>query len=227
MTNLVSTGLAGLVAEAKDVEAKLEAMVAAPTPVLAVPPTPILVPIPDTPPVTPPPVPPPTVTAPTTPPPVTTAAPSPASATIPAMVISDEPIPVPADAVPIPAVAPAAPIQSPQLAALAKEEARVADLEAQKQAFYQRVRDAKQAGLPKALVPQPIPERILAQTQAEMAAGAAAVAAHAEAQGRRIIPVQVARPGIVEPTTSPVFRPDNYVPDQKKGQGNVTSTPLT
>ena len=148
---------------------------------------------------------------------------APVASVAPAMVISNEPIPVPADAVPLPAAAPTAPIQSPALDALAKEEARVAALEAEKQAFYKRIADARAAGIPAPIITQPVPPRIMAQTQAEMAAGAAQVAKHAAEMGKRIIPVTLPTDG----TMTPVFRPGDYVPDQKKGQGNVTSTPLT
>jgi hypothetical protein len=252
MTDPIPTGLAGLVLEAKDVEAKLEAMEAAPTPAPAAPlpttaPNAQSVDAPATPYVQPnsttPPQEPAQQSGPGSPvtPTVLGDAPDPAHpvavqtptivptvAAVPAatdpvaspplagMVISDVPIPVPGDPnviVPTPAVvaaAPPTPIVSPALDALAKDEARIAVLEADKQAFYQRVLDAKQAGLPATPVPQPIPERILVQTQAEMAAGAAAVAVHAEAQGRRIITPQTPRPGVVEPTTTPVFVPGSH-----------------
>ncbi len=191
------TGLADLVAEVKNVEAKLEAMEAAPTPAPAIPLAPIPAPIP---------------------PPIPPVVPTPT-----AMVISNDPIPVPADAVPVPAAS-KAPIQSSALdAAAAQEQARITQLENEKNAFYQAVLAARKQGVPPAIVTQPVPERIRAQTELEQAAGAAAVAAHAAAQGRRIIPASPTTEG----TTTPVFRPADYVPDQRKGQGNVTSTTLT
>ncbi len=65
------------------------------------------------------------------------------------------------------------------------------------------------------LVPQPIAPRIVDQTNAEMAAGRAAVAKADEHYARH------GRPKSQEEVTNTVsvFRPEDYVPDQKKGQG--------
>ena len=190
-----STGLAAVAAEVKDVEAKLAALESAQ----------------------------PAAPAPTLPPPATAPTPPPSS-TASAMVISNEPIPAPPDAVPVPA-APSPPIVSSALdAAAAKEQARITQLENEKNAFYQAILAARKQGIPPALITQPVPEHIKTQTQQEMAAGAAQVAKNAEAQGRRIIaPTALPTDG----TMTPVFRPPEYVPDQRKGQGNVSGTPLS
>ena len=207
----VSTGLAGLVVEVKDVEAKLAALESAPIPALA-PQTENAqgpVPVPPTPSPTP-----------ASAPPVVVAAPPVAAQ----MVISDEPIAAPPDAVPVPAASAVA-IHSPALDALAaKEQARITQLENEKNAFYQAVLKAREQGIPPKIITQPVPPQIAEQTRLEMEAGRAAVAKAAEAQGRRII----VPPGVsTEPTMTPVFRPGDYVPDQKKGQGNVSGTSLT
>lgn len=195
-----STGLAAVAAEVKDVEAKLAALESAPIPVPAPPTTPS--------------------PTPASAPPVAVAVPSAAAS----MVISDEPIPTPPDAVPVPP-APSPSIQSPALdAAAAKEQARITLLENEKNAFYMAILAARKQGLPPALVTQPVAPHIVNQTQQEMAAGAAQVAKNAEAQGRRIItPTALPTDG----TMTPVFRPPEYVPDQRKGQGNVSGTPLS
>jgi hypothetical protein len=208
----VPTGLAGLAVARSVGEQKIEALLTPAATPLSPPPSPSStaaapaaapVPIPPTPPVV-----------------ESVAPPTPTAST---MVISDEPIAAPPDAVPVPA-APAAPIQSSALDAAAQaEQARVRQLENEKNAFYQAVLAARHQGIPPAIVTQPVPERIASQTELEKAAGAAAVAAHAAAQGRRIIPA-TALP--TDGTMTPVFRPGDFVPDQKRGQGNVTNTTL-
>jgi hypothetical protein len=199
----VSTGLAAVAAEVKDVEAKLAALESAPSPAPATPSAP-----------SPAPTPAPTVAAPTTP----------APAVAQTMIISNEPIPTPPDAVPVPPVV-TAPIHSPALdAAAAAEQARQTKLENEKNAFYQAILKARTQGVPPPIVAQPVAPHIVTQTELEKAAGAAAVAKAAEAQGRRIIP-PTALP--TDGTMTPVFRPPEYVPDQRKGQGNVSGTPLS
>lgn len=64
--------------------------------------------------------------------------------------------------------------------------------------------------------PQPVAPRIAEQTRLEMEAGKAAVAKHAAAQSMRA-------PRPAEPPTSvPIFRPDDYVPNN--AQGNIQAT---
>lgn len=105
-----------------------------------------------------------------------------------------------------------------------KEAARLAKLEADKKAFVERVMEARKPE-EKPVVAQPVAPAILKQTQLEMAAGARMNkhfeqfhAAHPQPTGH------VPAPG--EKTTS-VFRPADYVPDQKKGQGYVEARPVT
>lgn len=69
----------------------------------------------------------------------------------------------------------------------------------------------------------PVPARVMEQTKAEMAAGAAQVAKHAAAEAGR--PPRPKDP-YNEGRTDAVFRPSDYVPDQKKGQGNVQARTL-
>ena len=224
----VPTGLAGLVAEAKDVEQKIEALLTpAPASAPAAPNASSPSTAPAETPSSPPPSPSSTATAPAVAPepipptPVVAESAASPTANVSSMVISDEPIAAPPDAVPVPA-APSPPVQSSALDAAAQaEQARVRQLENEKNAFYQAVLAARHQGIPPAVVTQPVPARIASQTELEKAAGAAAVAAHAAAQGRRIVPA-TALP--TDGTMTPVFRPGDYVPDQKRGQGNVAST---
>lgn len=95
--------------------------------------------------------------------------------------------------------------------------------------FTQRVRQANRSEAP-IHVPSPLPERIAAQTQAEMAAGQKLNEHFANLQHtapkRKII--HNPKLGLrTEGTSTPVFRPADYVPDQKKGQGNVGARPVT
>lgn len=67
-------------------------------------------------------------------------------------------------------------------------------------------------------VPPPIPLRIAEQTRKEMETGAARVAEFEAQQAAR----PRARPE-TDRSMTPVFRPADFVPDQKKGQGNLAS----
>jgi hypothetical protein len=69
----------------------------------------------------------------------------------------------------------------------------------------------------------PVPARVMEQTKAEMAAGAAQVAKHAAAEAGR--PPRPKDP-YNEGRNEAVFRPSDYVPDHKKGQGNVQARTL-
>ena len=69
----------------------------------------------------------------------------------------------------------------------------------------------------------PIAPRIVEQTRLEMEAGKAAVAKAAEQAGNR----PVRKPDPSEGKTVAVFSPGDYVPDQKKGQGNVEVRDIT
>ena len=65
---------------------------------------------------------------------------------------------------------------------------------------------------------QPVIPAMLEQTRREMEAGAARVAFHAEQEA-----IRPPRPREDNDTMIPVFRPSDYVPDPKKGEGTVAS----
>lgn len=91
-----------------------------------------------------------------------------------------------------------------------------------KRDFTLKVLEARKPRPEPEFVPPPLAPRVAAQTQAELAAGAALVAKNEELAAAR-------RPRVADPTegkVTPVFRPGDYVPDQKKGQGNVQARTL-
>lgn len=108
------------------------------------------------------------------------------------------------------------PVVSPQeLAALHAE----ANRENQKRNFVQQVLAARTQP-PEPVYDAPVAPRIIEQTNAELEAGRALVAKNEQLQAAR-------RPPQAEPEGSkPVFRPADYVPDQKKGQGNTQARTL-
>lgn len=111
------------------------------------------------------------------------------------------------------------PIVAPALHAMAEAELRGDALrENIKRDFVQRVMEGrrKQEAPPPPV--QPMPPRIAEQTLLEQKAGAAQVARAAEHQAAHGGP----RPN-TDGTTKPVFRPADYVPNQKKGQGYLNS----
>lgn len=69
--------------------------------------------------------------------------------------------------------------------------------------------------------PMAVPPAIAEQTRLEMEAGRAAVAKHAADRLNRPRPQPEEQPGTVS-----VFRPEDYVPDQRKGQGHVGARPV-
>lgn len=71
-------------------------------------------------------------------------------------------------------------------------------------------------------VPPPIPPALLDQRHAEMEAGRKMVAHHNSLKALRPQPKANSNEG----TTTPVFRPGDYIPDQRKGQGNVSAQPV-
>lgn len=88
--------------------------------------------------------------------------------------------------------------------------------------FVQKVRAANrsEAVEPK---PQPVPDRIAEQTRLEMQAGQRMNEHHANLRFNAPKARKIDRP---EGTMTPVFRPADYVPDLKKGQGNVGARPV-
>lgn len=97
-----------------------------------------------------------------------------------------------------------------------------ATAENEKEDFRARILEARRAPAPRPPETAAVAPRVLKQTEAERAAGRARVALNAEAQASRR-PVQ---PNKGDGTMTTVFRPAEYVPDQKKGQGNVGGTVL-
>ena len=103
----------------------------------------------------------------------------------------------------------------------AAEYARLAGLEAEKKAFVEKVMEARTPEA-KPVVTQPVAPAILKQTQLEIEAGKRANAHYAEFHKANPQPK-----GPVDSTkTTSVFRPADYVPDPKKGQGNVEARPV-
>ena len=83
--------------------------------------------------------------------------------------------------------------------------------------FVRKVMEARAKAAEPPPPPQPVAPAIAEQTKAEQEAGRQAVARHAE-QAR------IHRRPAPEPQTSTaVFRPADYVPDQRKGQGYIKS----
>jgi len=71
--------------------------------------------------------------------------------------------------------------------------------------------------------PPPLAPRVVDQTNAEILEGRRLNAHHAALQARR---PSVPPPTAADGKTVAVFRPGDYVPDQKKGQGNVRAQNL-
>ena len=71
--------------------------------------------------------------------------------------------------------------------------------------------------------PQPVAPGIVNQTRAEMEAGQKMNEHHANL---KLNAPQRKRIDATEGKNTPVFRPNDYVPDQKKGQGNVGARPV-
>lgn len=114
---------------------------------------------------------------------------------------------------------PAPPIEVAGLSAMADAELRgEATRENIARDFNNKVMAARAKRDAPEPAPQPVPDRIADQTKAEQEAGAAQVRRNEEHRAQHGGP----RPN-VEGTTTAVFRPQDYVPDQKKGQGYVNS----
>ncbi len=91
-----------------------------------------------------------------------------------------------------------------------------AELEDAKRTFTLELLKSREPVEVKHVTP-PIAPRILEQTRLEMEAGKVAVAKAAEQAGNR----PARKPDPSEGNTVAVFSPGDYVPDQKKGQGNI------
>lgn len=101
---------------------------------------------------------------------------------------------------------------------------REAQRENEKRDFFAKLQAARAPKPQPEYVPPPLAPRLAEQIKAELAAGAAAVARHEENRARR--PQPAPNPEPWEGKVEAVFRPRDYVPDQKKGQGNVQARNL-
>lgn len=127
-----------------------------------------------------------------------------------------EPVAEPVFPEPVEVTAPVTPAKNPNEIAQEKEAERVAGLEAEKKAFVEKVMAARKPE-EKPIVVQPVSPAMVKQREAEMAAGRR-MNEHYE-QFHKAHPQPK---GPVDDTKhTAVFRPADYVPDQKKGQGNV------
>ena len=109
-------------------------------------------------------------------------------------------------------------ISDKEMAALQKEAA----LEDKKRDFFNKIQAARTPKPEPEFVPPPLAPRVMEQTNAELEAGRALVAKHEALQAAR----RPAAPPNDEAQTKPVFRPGDYVPDQKKGQGYIDARTL-
>jgi hypothetical protein len=74
-------------------------------------------------------------------------------------------------------------------------------------------------------IPPQVPPAIVEQTRLEMEAGRKRMMEFANAEiERQEMHERNKRDKWADKGSTPVFRPDDYVPDQKKGQGNITAT---
>jgi hypothetical protein len=110
------------------------------------------------------------------------------------------------------------PVLTPrELEAIQKEAAREND----KRDFFLKIHNARQPAPEPVHTPPALAPRMVDQLNAEIEAGRAMVAKN-EARAPRAHHVQHPADGKVVP----VFRPADYVPDQKKGQGHVNARTL-
>jgi hypothetical protein len=91
--------------------------------------------------------------------------------------------------------------------------------------FIGAIMEARKPPEVNAYTPPQVPAAIVEQTRLEMAAGAKRVAEFAAQEAeRQAVHERNKRDKWADKESVPVFRPDDYVPDQKKGQGNITAT---
>ena len=104
-------------------------------------------------------------------------------------------------------------------------EAVESDAARKNRAIYERILAARNQP-PAVPVPQPVARRITDQTRVEMAEGARMSAIHAERTRTIKRPQPSSREIAAQGSTTPVFRPADFVPDPVKNQGNVRSQPV-
>lgn len=104
-----------------------------------------------------------------------------------------------------------------ELKTFTKEDMLHAESEDLKRDFLARVAASRAAAEPKPYTPPAVPERIAEQTRLEMEAGKQRVKEFTE--------LEASRPRRPPPDTGmvAVFRPDEFVPNQKKGEGLIAS----
>jgi hypothetical protein len=109
-----------------------------------------------------------------------------------------------------------------------KEEAKVYDeamAQNREHEFIGAIMEARKPQEVKEYTPPQVSAAIAEQTRLEMAAGAKRVAEFAAQEAeRQAVHERNKRDKWADKESVPVFRPDDYVPDQKKGQGNITAT---
>lgn len=100
-------------------------------------------------------------------------------------------------------------------------EYRAAENENRKRDFVEKVLEARKPNPEPTTLAGPVPPRVMEQTLAEQNAGRACVAKHEEHYARHPMPrADEAK------TNTAVFRPADYVPNQKKGQGYTQARTL-
>ena len=120
--------------------------------------------------------------------------------------------------------------RSVELAARAEEPQHVSEAKAINDQIHRRILEARMAARkaeePKP--PQPASQHILDQTRREMEAGRRQSEWHAEqqraARATKKAPPKMGGHGEQGARTTEVFRPNDYVPDPVKGQGQVKVT---
>jgi hypothetical protein len=109
-----------------------------------------------------------------------------------------------------------------------KEEAKVYDeamAQNREHEFIGAIMEARKPPDVKEYTPPQVSAAIAEQTRLEMEAGAKRVAEFAAQEAeRQAVHERNKRDKWADKESVPVFRPDDYVPDQKKGQGNITAT---
>lgn len=138
---------------------------------------------------------------------------SPVPEAVPAVeAVSDEPINI---------IEPPVPVV--ETAAQRADRLHVENNERRKKEFTLAVLEARKPEV-KPPVAQPVAPGMVERTAKEMAEGARMNKVHEDARALRPSQVPNAREKQAAGNTVPVFRPNDYVPDIVKGQGNVTAT---
>ncbi|MDE2105809.1 MAG: hypothetical protein KGL39_51775 [Patescibacteria group bacterium] len=108
---------------------------------------------------------------------------------------------------------------APAVEELSAAEREQVERDRKKREFHEKVMAARHPPQAAPYMPPPPPPRLRAQIDAELEAGRQAVAHHEKLKVQR-------QPPAAEKPQETVFRPADYVPDQRKGQGNLRSRTL-